>query len=326
MYRQANPSISPRTGSSVPYGKPSRPGLIGRAVPLLFAAGGFAMVTVALVTGLVPQLPEALSPVIDLLERAGLDKGPLAVFGALTIGVAFGMRRSWPAKDTSSERLAEQLERGFQAVETQFRESGATIEMLRQDILALQQSVKGGFEATANSTSSSQEAGNDRIFRLAASLDQLGAQVDRRLDLAHEELKGLISASADRTREATDRLMSQLGPASEASLAVQPDAEPRNQPIYGGSSREAMASFMNDLRSLPQDLIGSDEELDLTAAGESGADLLSEADLEATAALSDKELDTPATAPNEGLKLIDQMEQASTATPPLPPEGGHHEG
>jgi hypothetical protein len=326
MYRHATPSISPRTGSSVPFGKPSRPGLIGRAVPLLFAAGGFAMATVALVTGLVPELPEALSPISDLLERAGLDKGPLAVFGTITIGVALVMRRSWPTKDTSSERLAEQLERGFQAVETQFRESGATIEMLRHDILALQQTVKSGFETTANSASSSQEAGNDRIFRLAASLDQLGAQVDRRLDLAHDELKRLISTSADRTCEATDRLMSQLGPAGEASLALQPADEPVNQPIYGGSSREAMASFMDDLRSLPQDLVSRSEELDLTATGESGADLLSEADMEAAAALSDEELDTTGTALNEELELIDRMEQASTATPPLPSEGGHHEG
>lgn len=326
MQRNATQSISPRTGSSVPYGKPSRPSLIGRAIPLLFAAGGVAMITVALVAGLAPQLPESVVPALDLLARAGLDKGPLALFGVLTIGVSLGMRRNGPTKDTTSPRLLEQLERESEAVEAQFREAGATVEMLRQDIVALQQSVKSGFEATATSASSSQEAGNDRIFRLAASLDQLGAQVDRRLDLAHEELKGLISASAERTREVTDQLMGLLGSQGDAPLPLEPSAETGTQPIYGGSSREAMASFMNDLRSLPQDLISSEDELDIMAPGEPGADLLSEADLEVTAALAEDELGTSSVASDDGLKLIDQMEQASAAPPPLHPDGGHNEG
>lgn len=326
MQRHVTQPISPRTGSSVPYGKPSRPGLIGRTIPLLFAAGGVAMITIALVTGLAPQLPESVAPALDLLARAGLDKGPLAMFGLLTIGVSFGMRRNGPTEDTTSERLAEQLERESEAVEAQFREAGATVEMLRQDIVALQQAVKNGFDATATSASSSQEAGNDRIFRLAASLDQLGAQVDRRLDLAHEELKGLISASADRTREVTDELISRLGSQGDADLPLEPAVVPETQPIYGGSSSEAMASFMNDLRSLPQDLIGSGDELDIMAPGEPGADLLSEADVEATAALSDDESGSSSHASDDGLKLIDQMEQATASPPPLHPDGGHNGG
>lgn len=328
MPRHSTNSISPRTGSSVPYGKPSQPSRIGRAIPLLFGAGGIALIAVALITGLVPQLPEAVSPALDLLARAGLDKGPLAMFGVLTIGVSFAMRRSAPVKDTTSERLAEQLERESQTVEAQFRESGATVEILRQDILAMQQMIKDGFEATANSTSSSQEAGNDRIFRLAASLDQLGAQVDRRLDVAHEELKGLIAASSDRACEATDRLMSRMEPNGDAAspLPLKPAIEQEAQPIYGGSSRDAMASFMNDLRSLPQDLISSADELDLMAPGEPGADLLSEADLEATAALSDDAPGPSSDASEDGLKLIDQMEQASASPPPLHTERGQNEG
>ncbi len=319
MQRQATQSISPRTGSSVPYGKPSRPSLIGRSIPVLFGISGVALITVAAVTALVPQLPAAFAPVLDGLARAGLDKGPLAMFGLLTLGAAFGMRRPQPKK-AQGEQLESLLQREFQGVEAHVRESGAAVETLRQELAALKRSIESSFEAAEAATNTSQEASNDRIFRLAASLDQLGAQVDRRLDAARDELRSLISSSAESQREATEQLMDQVNRAASEPEAItdHPEPEHDHSPIYTGNTKEAMASFMNDLRSLPKDLLEDPGELEAMTGGDVDGGLA--ATSEPAAALPAQDQPVPEQRPDDRLKLIDQMEHGSTE--PYPPKLG----
>ena len=81
MRSQQFTTISPRTGSSVPYGKPSRPGVFSRTLPWLFGTFGVLLIATAGTTALMPELPAAAEPVLDVLDRAGLDKGPLAMLG-----------------------------------------------------------------------------------------------------------------------------------------------------------------------------------------------------------------------------------------------------
>ncbi len=316
MQRQANQSISPRTGSSIPYGKPSRPSLVVRPIPMLFGVTGVALIAVAAVTALVPDLPAEFAPVLDGLARAGLDKGPLAMFGLLTLGAAFGMRRP-AAKKASGERLEDLLEREFQGVEAHVRESGAAVEVLRQELAALKHSIENGFKISEAATNTSQEASNDRIFRLAASLDQLGAQVDRRLDAARDELRSLITSSAEVQREAAEQLMGQMvkSTSDQVAAAGHEEVADEHSPIYTGNPKEAMASFMDDLRSLPKDLLETPDALEATTGGD--PDLAMSAPDEPAAALPAQDQPPSEPRPDDGLKLIDQMEQGSTGPHPF---------
>lgn len=325
MQRHANQTISPRTGSSIPYGKPSRPSLIGRSIPVLFGTFGVALIAVAAVTALVPQLPAAFAPVLDGLTRAGLDKGPLAMFGLLTVGTAFGMRRPQP-KEADDTQLEELLQREFQAMEAHVRDSGAAVATLRQDLAALQHSIGSGFEAAEAAASTSKEASNDRIFRLAASLDQLGAQVDRRLDAARQDLRSLITSSAESQRDATEQLIAQMIKDAQEPKGEEPhtDAEAAREPIYGGNPKEAMASFMDDLRSLPQDLMEDPAELNSMAEGELA--MASDATNEPAAALPAPDPAGPGEGNDDRFRLIDEMEQNTAEPYPLRPGEGNVEG
>ena len=312
MRSQQFTTISPRTGSSVPYGKPSRPGVFSRTLPWLFGTFGVLLIATAGTTALMPELPAAAEPVLDVLDRAGLDKGPLAMFGLLTLAVAFAMRPSRSGAAATSAAPAIQ-EREFRGLEERVRETGEALEAARNEIGALRQELNTGFEAARSASATADEAGNDRIFRLAASLDQLGAQVDRRMTQMQQGLETAIETAAAATRAAHEQSVRDLtlqgaAPAETASPAAgettgDGDA---STPIYGDDPKQAMASFMADLRSLPQDLLDTAEELAV------GGDALEELKQD------------------DGLRLIDRMEDDAAEpegdpVPPLFPEMGQGE-
>lgn len=324
MRHHSTTSISPRTGSSVPFGKPSRasrPRLAGSVVSLAFGAFGASLIVVAFVTALVSDLPAEVSPLLEGLERAGLDKGPLAMFGLLTIGVALGMRRAQP-QERSTKDLVEHRERELQGLENHFRESSAAVEALRKEVHSIHHFMDTGFEAIQTASHNSQEAGNDRIFRLAASLDQLGALVDRKLDTTRDELKEMIATSEQGHRAAIDAQLSIA--AGQESTHDAPSGDDTPKPVYPGNSTEAMASFMADLRSLPQDLLEGSEEL--ASAPEGQGEIAPPVDPGPAAALPHEDPVSSDHGLNEGLKLIDQMEREPSSTPPLFPEMGPGEG
>ena len=324
MQRHSTTSISPRTGSSMPYGKPGHPGRFGRMLPLLFGTFGAGLIVVAAVTALVPQLPAELDPLLEGLNRAGLDKGPLAMFGLLTLGVAFSMRRPRSIQGGTSA-LHEHWEREHQNIEASFQETHASMEALRQEVHAAHQFTGEGFEAAEAANAHREEAGKDRLYRLATSLDQLGALVSQRMEATRGELERLLSDSLEAHRSTIEGLLQSAvqaaqSPAAEpADLPMAPRPTEATRPIYTGSPTEAMASFMADLEALPQDLVDGPAELaDLGLERPEGE--TDPAGQEPAAALPHPEASSPTPGLEDGLKLIDQMSQHPASSPPLFPE------
>ena len=332
MQRQELRNISPRTGSTVPYGKPKRERRLGGFPAALFGLAGLALIATAGVTAFVPELPAEVAPLLNALDRAGLDKGPLALFGLLTVAAAFAMRRSGAASPGAGARGATEG-RALLALEERVAETGQALDAIHAELAALRQELHSGLETTRASSETADAAANDRVFRLAASLDQLGAFVDQRMQQVEQQVGSSVEAALAAWRPTalpapstaafpTDRPTDPRvddAPRPDAAAAASgshpgepaaPAAEPESSPeALRLSTEEELGGFMEDLRALPHDL--------LDTAGE----------LAAMAGDAQEEVAREEAAREEGLRLIDRMEEEHStpldnSAPPLFPGMG----
>ncbi|MFT7168962.1 MAG: hypothetical protein ACI80K_002096 [Paracoccaceae bacterium] len=169
----------------------------GAILPLGFLAFGASSMGLAVMTALSPPSVAAIGKVARILDQVGLDKGPLLMFGVLSTAMGFALSRI--------DRVGKKGDAAFSAAD--FAQSNASSIELQSEILGSVQSELGQIrqeittgrneaaEARQQSNDSNGEA-SDPLFRLAASLDQLGAQIDKRIDKARREMMDAIASVA----------------------------------------------------------------------------------------------------------------------------------
>ncbi|MEL6714356.1 MAG: hypothetical protein AAFP86_11320, partial [Planctomycetota bacterium] len=148
--------------------------------------GGLSALAVALAT--VPP-NAALGSVVQTMERIGLDKGPLFLFGVGIAGVGLALRGQRRARTSGGVGLS--LDAVADHVTSEVESVTAILGGIQVEVNAVRADVHETRRELAESASSNAPGAgeaSDPMFRLAASLDQLGARVDKRMDAARKEM------------------------------------------------------------------------------------------------------------------------------------------
>ena len=169
----------------------------GEILPFGFIAIGATTMGMAVLTALTPPPAPFLAKAAGMLDQVGFDKGPLLMFGLLSTAMGFALwklekasRGGSAAADAAS--FAGSNAKGLESQSAILGSVQAELGALRGEIALARQEAK---EAKAANPENNGEA-SDPIFRLAASLDQLGAQVDKRIDKARREMVEAVASVA----------------------------------------------------------------------------------------------------------------------------------
>ena len=188
------------------FGKSSGGGLLFRLAAIGLVLTGLALAIVAVVTAAAPVATDQIRVVLDAFDRLGLDKGPAAFFGVAFFGLGLAILRggsgggSRDAADAAAyaSQTAGDVE-GLTAIVAQLQ---SELGSLRHEVGEARREI----HESTQSADASADGGNtasDPIFRLAASLDQLGARVDKRIDGTRKEMLEAGEAMAETIRSVT---------------------------------------------------------------------------------------------------------------------------
>ena len=173
---------------------------LGTLLPLGFLTFGAGTMGVAVLTALTPPPVAFLAKLASVLDQVGLDKGPLLMFGVLSTAMGFAL-----------SKLEKSGRSGASAADAaSFAQANASSMELQGEILSSVQAELGSIRheiSTARREAQEEKEGKtggngegtDPLFRLAASLDQLGAQIDKRIDKARREMIEAVSGVAKST-------------------------------------------------------------------------------------------------------------------------------
>jgi len=345
--------VSARAVQAQAYGATSGGGIFTRLTAAGLVITGTVVTAVAVLTAAMPVDNEQIQMALGGLDRLGLDKGPLALFGVVFIGLGMALTRlgklgggSKDAKDAAahSERTTGELESVGAIMATIQIEVNA----LRQEIGEVRREIQ---EARTDETpqAGGGDTANDPMFRLAASLDQLGARVDKRIDGSRKEMLDAVREMSqtiqDVTQEQTEAareqraefeslrmdmadLHAEVSRVDKGVLETKDAIEaPASAPAQKAPAIERIATS-DEAAPLPRELSGPAKGKEGQASSGPLAPLPSPPKVSTQAQEADEAFDfasppAPIPHPSEGLELLNDMEDGvardTDSTPPLFP-------
>jgi hypothetical protein len=147
----------------------------------LFVAGALALGAGAAMVGLPKLMPEH-AWMVNSAARSGLTSAPLLVGGLLLVGL-WSLARALrielppaPEKDDSSKLVLDQVAGDLIALREALHEMRVEFVYLKDGLKVLQ-----GEADRSRSEAEQKEGAQEAIFRMAASVDQLGGRIEQRL-------------------------------------------------------------------------------------------------------------------------------------------------
>ena len=171
----------------------------GTALPLFTGLVGFSCAAAAIGTAALPASVGGVGRIASLLERLGLDEGPLALFGLSLCALAATMWRAGRA--TAAARASEEASLVGQQVLGDLGAQAAVLASLRAELGATRMEVAELRQESGASFTDGGNAASSPLFRMAASLDQLGANVSTRIDATRAEFLGAVEGLTARVEE-----------------------------------------------------------------------------------------------------------------------------
>ncbi len=205
------------------FNKKAEGGFIGAAAPMALMVSGAGLAGLALITAVAPAQVGAIAKVADLLNRVGLDKGPLFLFGATIGALGFALSRVERAASSAS-RGQDELGLGEQ-IAGDLEGQSAIMAALQGELGAARTEIAELHRETQESAQSSGNTASDPMFRLAASLDQLGAQIGKHLDAVEKKVQSSIATLQISIRESDERLAQIAAKSEDDSQAQQATSE-----------------------------------------------------------------------------------------------------
>lgn len=173
-------------------------------MPIGFIAAGAILCAVGVLTA----LPTAPHPIVETLAealgRAGLDKGPLLMSGLFmaALGIIAGQVQragGGAGQDDGTAEAMDALASDVEAVSAILASVQGELSSIRSDAQELRR--------RSDDEKQSKEAngeGSDPMFRLAASLDQLGATIGKRVEAVRGEMLEAVEAVRERVADTQD--------------------------------------------------------------------------------------------------------------------------
>src|SRR5437867_3554200 len=146
---------------------------------LLAAGAGLMLVAAALVVA--PSLSSGSGWIARSLARHGIAGGTVALGGLMLLGL-YDIARSHRRLSSASDADVQPARARVEGLAGALAEANGGIQEIRVEIVHLKDAVRAVRERSAETGGDGQQ---DAMFRLAASLDQLGARIEQRLKAQH---------------------------------------------------------------------------------------------------------------------------------------------
>lgn len=225
------------------------------ALPLVTGFVGLGCTAAAIGTAVVPASFGGVNQIVGVLERLGLDKGPLALFGFGLCALAATMWRAGNA--IASARASEEASLIGQQILGDLGAQSAALASLRAELGAARAELAEVRKEAGAPSVDGGNAASSPMFRMAASLDQLGAHVSTRIDSTRAEfleaIEGL-NARVDRLNgtggaNATNQVAAEQRALIDALREAQVDAA-TNSARAAAENREGLDSVRGELAEL----------------------------------------------------------------------------
>jgi hypothetical protein len=192
----------------------------GRGPGGLLCFAGFALVAGGGALVLLPHFVPELAWSIRKLGEAGVTGGPMALVGCLVFALGLVARNQ--ARFHRSLSGPSDADLVLEHVAGELADIRADLGGTNARLVEVKEETRGLFEAVQarETIDPVDHESRDAVFRLAASLDQLGARLDRRLAGHNDTLEGLIRGLHAELAGLQEWLAQALVPAAPAAQTV----------------------------------------------------------------------------------------------------------
>lgn len=263
--RDAAVRAAPSAASDVPRRGGAETWLVGGGVLMMLA--GIALVVV-------PTFLPQYGWVVRSLAGRGVTSLPFAIGGVLMCGIAFTSRASRASLEATAAVIssARQTSPAVDALARQIATLDDGLQAIRIEFVYLKDALQSQLERLQAPQNQDSSAG-DAVYRLAASLDQVGMRIEERVNTGHRELGEsvrAVAASLETVREECSNLRTRLDELREQAPVTKVVSVETEDEDYADewtdeeaerSSRLGLLDMLDDLgRLLPRKASDVEEE------------------------------------------------------------------
>jgi hypothetical protein len=213
----------------------------------LMIFGGFTLAATGAAMVLLPRYVAEAAWYVAKLQRLGVDAGPVVAGGVALFAmglVARSVRRltrvAVNGQNSDAGLMFEHLASELADMRAEMRDTNLRMGQVRDETHGLLEAVQAR-ETIQAQASASNDGGRDAIFRLAASLDQIHAKIDKRLEAQARAVAESINKAIAQMEKA--RVPAKAQPAAQAKGA--PNLRP--QPLEQEGSLGLLDQFDDDV-------------------------------------------------------------------------------
>ncbi len=160
--------------------------------------GGVLMMLVGIALVVVPTFLPQYGWVVRSLAARGVTSLPFAIGGVLMCGIAFAGRSGRANLDVTASAIsaARETSPAIAALAQQIATLGDGLQAIRIEFVYLKDALQSQFDRMQSTPQSQDSGAGDAVYRLAASLDQVGMRIEERFNAGHRELGESVRALA----------------------------------------------------------------------------------------------------------------------------------
>jgi hypothetical protein len=221
----------------------------------MFVVAGFGMAFAGTALSLLPRFAPQYEWSVRNLASQGVTGGSIAVGGCLLIALGLAARAQArffrdSEEPSDADLLLEHVAGELTDIRSDIRDANQRISQVKDETVGLFEAVQA-----RDNMDTTDHAASDATFRLAASLDQLGARIEQRLgaqdattERAFEDVREQLASVRSLAEGLTQPETAQAAPAMATPMAT-PEVTPEPMPVY-----EAPAIAMTEQDGPPQGL------------------------------------------------------------------------
>jgi hypothetical protein len=217
----------------------------GGSSEFLLVATGFAMLLVGVAIAILPTVMPGNAWMVRSLAAKGLTSAPMLVGSFVLWGLCLNSRSS-RSRAQSVTDAALSTSPAIDNLAAEVAHLGDGLQGLRIEFVYLKDALQS--QQDRNQSAPANDAAGDAMYRLAASLDQVGARIEGRLHASHGELSQALQGVAS-TIEAL-KLASATPPVVEAPAEHHAVEYPQIEHAAEGSANGARLGLLDMLDDL----------------------------------------------------------------------------